>query len=91
MLGNDIKCFKRRSCPKQDKKTRTYEQRLTVLNIKNCVSKLSIKMFVKRIARAGKACAYRMVVSFKTPVKYKNFFKLHVGQLCPFWNSSLQT
>ena len=40
---------------------------LAVLNTKNCVSKLSIKMFIKKI-RAGKAYAYRM-----TSVTY-NFF-----------------
>ena len=40
---------------------------LTVLNIKgNCISKLSIKMFIKRKTRAERVYAYRMLLNFKT-------------------------
>ena len=38
----------------------------TGLNIKNCISKVSIKMFMKRKTRVGKVYAYRMLLSFKT-------------------------
>ena len=38
---------------------------------KNCISKLSIKMFIKRKTRAGKVFDYRIHLSFKTFVTYK--------------------
>ena len=39
---------------------------LMVLNIKKtCISKLFIKMFIKRKTRAGKAYAYQMLLSFE--------------------------
>ena len=41
---------------------------------KNCISKLSIKMFIKRKARGGKAYAYGMLLSFKAMVTYKQNF-----------------
>ena len=44
---------------------------LTVLNIKNCRSKLSIEMFIKRKNRSGKTYASEMVLNFKTLVAYK--------------------
>ena len=44
---------------------------LTVLNIKNCISKWSIKMFIKRTARAGNAYAYRMLLSLKMSLTYQ--------------------
>ena len=78
-----IKYFRRRSCPKQDKKQQSigtlveniYTQiHLTVLNIKNCISKLSIKMFMKRKARKpGNDYAYRMLLSFKINLEKTNF------------------
>ena len=40
---------------------------------KKRISKLSIKMFLKRENRVGKAYAYRMLLCFKTSVAY-NFF-----------------
>ena len=40
---------------------------------KNSISKLSIKMFIKRKTTAEKAYAYRVPLSFKTSVTY-NFF-----------------
>ena len=49
---------------------------------KNSISKLSIKMFIKRKTTAEKAYAYRVLLSFKTSVTYI-FFKLRAGQLCP--------
>ena len=39
---------------------------------KDCISKLSINMFIKKF-NAVKAYAYRMLLSFKTSVTY-NFF-----------------
>ena len=44
---------------------------LKVLNIKNCRSKLSIEMFIKRKNRSGKTYAFEMVLNFKTLVAYK--------------------
>ena len=41
---------------------------------KNCISKFSIKVFIKRKTRAGKTCGYRMLLSFKKSVS-------HAGQL----------
>ena len=39
----------------------------TFLNLKiNCISKLSVKMFIKRKTRTGKAYTYRMFLNFKT-------------------------
>ena len=72
-----VKCFQRRSCPKQDKNNKVLVQnrytqiQLTVLNTKNWFGKLSIKRFVKSKTTARKAYAYRMVLSFKTSVTYK--------------------
>ena len=40
-----------------------------------------MKMFIKGKTRAGKASAYRMLLSFKTLVTYKKPFQLHAGQL----------
>ena len=37
-----------------------------------------MKMFIKRKTRAGKAYAYRILLSFKALVAYKK-----VGKLCP--------
>ena len=45
--------------------------RLRILNIKkNYTSKLSIKMFMKRKTRAGKAYAYKMLLSCKKSVTF---------------------
>ena len=49
------------------------QTRLTDLNIKNCISKLSIKMSIKWKTRAGKVYAYRILLSFKTSVTQKKF------------------
>ena len=38
---------------------------LTVLNIENGISKLCIKMLIKRKTRARKAYAYRMLLNLK--------------------------
>ena len=38
------------------------------------MSKLSVKMFVKRKTRPGNDYAYRMPLSSKTSETYKNFF-----------------
>ena len=38
------------------------------------ISKLSVKMFVKRKTKARKAYAYQMLVRFKTSVTYGEFF-----------------
>ena len=46
---------------------------LTVLNTKNCISKLPTKMFIKRKTSAGKAYTYRTLLSFKTPATYNYF------------------
>ena len=50
---------------------------LTVLNIKNCRSKLSIEMFIERKDRSGKTYASEMVLSFKTLVAYKKSLTSH--------------
>ena len=42
-----------------------------VLDVKkNCISKLSIKIFMKRKTRAGKAYAYRMFLNFKKLITF---------------------
>ena len=41
---------------------------------KNCISKLTIKMFTTRKTRAGKAYVYQMLLSFKRSVTYKKNF-----------------
>ena len=47
---------------------------LTILNIKkNCISKLSNKIFMKRKTRAGKADGYRMLLSCKSVTFFKKF------------------
>ena len=45
--------------------------------MKNCISKLTIKMFIKRKTRAGQAYAYRMLLGFKTSVTYKLLSDMH--------------
>ena len=44
--------------------------KITVLNLKNCRSKLSIEMFIKRKTKAEKTYAYRMLLGFKTLVTF---------------------
>ena len=53
-----------------------------------CLSKLSIKIFTKREARAWKAYAYQMLLSCW---QLAIFLKIHVGQLCPLWSSFFRT
>ena len=65
------KIFRREAVPSRAKNNKVLEDNffapthLTVFNKKNCLSKLSVKMFIKRKIRAGKAYAYRMLLSFK--------------------------
>ena len=40
---------------------------------RNWVSKLSIKIFIKRRTRGGKPHAYQMLLSFKTSITFFNF------------------
>ena len=40
---------------------------------KHCLSKLSIKIFIKRKTKARKVFVNRMLLSFETSVAYKNF------------------
>ena len=87
----NIKCFRTRSCPKQDKKQQQkywYEifllKRIVQFGTwKNCISKLSIKIFIKN--KAVKAYAYRMFLSFKTSVTYNNVFR-HVFFCCTYFD-----
>ena len=78
-LKRRVTFFQRRNWPKQGKKQSIrvktfYWNTFYVLHIKNCISKLSIKRFIKRKTRAGKAYAYQMLLSFKTSVTYNDIF-----------------
>ena len=44
---------------------------ITILNTKNCISKLSTAMFIKRETNGGKVHAYQKLLSFKMLVTYK--------------------
>ena len=76
-----MKYFQGRSCPKQDKKQPSIGIKSFYSNAsygfeykKNCISKVSIKMFIKRKVWAGNVYANRMLLNYKTSVTYKNIF-----------------
>ena len=52
---------------------------LAVLNIKNCISKWPIKIFIKRRTNASKAYAYGMLLSFNLPMTYNFFLTLQTA------------
>ena len=60
-----------RSCPLIGRKSFYSNISYGFEHKKNCISKLSLKIFIKSKTRAGKAYAYRMLLSFKTLVAYK--------------------
>ena len=64
------------TCPSKSKYNFFAHPHPTVLNIKDCISKLSIKMFMKRKTNARKAYAYRMPLIFKTFVTYQKRINL---------------
>ena len=78
MLYNDIiKCFQRRSCPKQGKKKHWYKVFLLKHIVrfgtgKNFISNLSIKIYL--LNELVNAYAYRMLLRFKAKVTYAIFF-----------------
>ena len=69
--------FSEENLSKQGKKQQSIGRKSSYSNTssgfeykKNCLSKLSITMFIKRETRAGKAYAYLMLLSLETPVAY---------------------
>ena len=77
VLCNDMKCFQRRSCHRQGNKQRSIGIKSFYSNTsygfeykRNCISKLFVKMFIKRKTRTEKVYPYRMLLSFKTSVAH---------------------
>ena len=75
-----IKCFQRRSYPKQDKKQQRigsnsfYSNTSYGFEYKKTASVNFLLKFMKRKTSAEKAYAYWMLLSFLTPVTYKKLF-----------------